>query len=371
MKNKKRTEVIIVGSGAGGATLAKELTKQGRKVIVIEKGRRIENLGTIRAGLKFYDRFSLLKSKEGTILYRTIMVGGTTVVSCGNAVRTLQKEFSDLGINLEEEFIETERELNVGLLPEKRIIGGSRKIHEAAEELRYKMEPMPKFVKAIECKSCGNCVLGCQFNAKWTAVDYLEQALENNASKISLITQTEVTGVLISNGKAIGVKGLGPDGPMEIIGNVVILAAGGIGTPIILQKSGLSAGKNFFCDLFNVIYGATEDISQLKGMNMSVVDTEFHDSKGFILSSFVDPSLTFMLGFGWRFLIDKLPRKKTLGIMTKITDESMGRIYSNGRIEKPVTANDNIKLQEGAAISKEILIKAGVKPKSIFVTRPK
>lgn len=81
------TEIVIVGSGTAGATLAKELAKKGKKVIVIEKGRREKNLGTMRDGLRFYEKHSLQKSKEGIVLYGTQMVGGTSVVASGNAVR--------------------------------------------------------------------------------------------------------------------------------------------------------------------------------------------------------------------------------------------------------------------------------------------
>lgn len=367
MKDRKQAEVIIVGSGAGGATLAKELSKQGRKVVIIEKGFRVERLGAIRTAWNFYDKHSFLKSQEGTVLHRTIMVGGTTVVSCGNGVRSLQKELSDFGINLEKEFVEAEKELSIAPLSEKRIIGGSRKIMETAQEMGYQMEPMPKFVDLRKCTSCGNCILGCKFNAKWTAVDYLDQTVANGSS---LITQTEVKKVLISNGKAIGVKGVGPNGSIEVIGDVVVIAAGGLGTPIILQKSGISsAGKKLFCDLFNVTYGVTENIDQVAGMSMAAVDEEFHGSKGFILSPFIDNLIPFVVYTGWRSLFGKLPRKKTLGIMTKIADESIGKVNIDGRIEKPVTAKDKEKLKEGAAISREILIKAGAKPGSIFVTR--
>ena len=369
MKDRKQAEIIIVGSGAGGATLAKELSEQKRRVIVVEKGARVGKIGTVKAAFSFYDKHGLLKSEEGITLYRTIMVGGTTVVSCGNGVRCLQEELSGLGINLKKEFTEAERELNVAPLNKERIIGGSRKIMEAAQKMGYRMEPMPKFSELRKCTSCGNCVLGCIFNAKWTAIDYLDQAIANGSS---LITQTEITEVLISDGKAKGVKGIGPNGPIEIMGDIIVIAAGGLATPIILQKSGVAgAGKKLFCDLFNITYGAVENIGQIREITMAVVDKEFYKSKGFILSPFIDNLISFILATGGRFLFGRLPWKKNLGIMTKIRDESKGKVTIDGKIEKSVTVRDRKKLEEGAAMSREILIKAGAKPKSIFTTRPR
>ena len=85
--NSKKYEFLIVGSGAGGATLARELSKKAKKVLVVEKGKYEQKLGTLRGSLRFYDTNKLTKlpkkSKEGVILYRTIMAGGSTVVYIG------------------------------------------------------------------------------------------------------------------------------------------------------------------------------------------------------------------------------------------------------------------------------------------------
>ena len=379
----KKADFIIVGSGAGGGTLAKELSGKGKKVIIIERGHTVkepEKLGRWKVGL-YYERNPFWKmllkprgigtplmSKEGTIIARTIMTGGSTVVSAGCGVRSLQREFSDLGINLEEEFADAERELNVAPLSEKRIIKGSRKIMESANELGYKMEPMPKFVDPKKCRSCGRCVFGCKFDAKWTALRYVNQAIENGAS---LIPDTKVTRVLTSNGDVKGIEGIGPDGPVEILGDVVVIAAGGINTPIILQKSGiLNAGKKLFCDLCNFTYGATKETGLLNETNMATVDYEFHDSKGFILSPFMEnPSIFFRFLTGRRSISGELPRKRTLGIMTKIADESVGKVEADGRFEKPTTSKDREKLEEGSSIARNILINAGAKKESIFTTK--
>ncbi|MBN2396575.1 MAG: NAD(P)-binding protein, partial [Candidatus Atribacteria bacterium] len=112
----EKVEFLIVGSGAGGSTLAKELSKKGRKVMVIEKGKYEKKVGSFQDSLRYYDGNQITKmprkSKEGIIIWRAIMAGGSTVVSCGNATRCLEKEFLDFGINLEKEFIEAEKEMN-------------------------------------------------------------------------------------------------------------------------------------------------------------------------------------------------------------------------------------------------------------------
>src|SRR5512137_1115552 len=116
-------DFIIVGSGAGGATLAEALARQGRAVLVLERGQPEERLGTTRASLRFYDVNPITQtpptSREGVIAWRAFMAGGSTVVACGNAVRCLQKELAALGINLEGELSAVERDMGVaGTKPE-------------------------------------------------------------------------------------------------------------------------------------------------------------------------------------------------------------------------------------------------------------
>jgi len=357
-----KAEIVIVGSGAGGATLAKELTKQGRKVVIIEKGSRVKKLGgKVRSAIKLYDRFGLfLKSKEGVVIYRTIAVGGTTLVSCGNMVRSLQKEFLDLGVDLEESFIEAEKEIGITSVPKKFILCGSKIITGIANGISYKMAPMPKGVDFSKCNSCGNCVLGCNCGAKWTSEDYINQTVSQGAI---LKTKTEVDEILISDGKAIGIRA----GHEKIMADSIVLCAGALATPVILQKSGISAGKRLFCDLFTVVYMNTRNLNQLKGITMATVNHEFYESERFILSPFVDPWLAlFFSTHGHR-----ISRENILGIMVKIADESEGEVFSNGKFAKKVTRHDMRRLNMGESIAKEILVQAGGEADSVFITPPR
>lgn len=358
----RQTEIVIVGSGAGGGTLARELSKKDKQVTIIEAGKKpIKKLGTLREALSLYDKLGLLRSRGGIFLYRAITPGGTTVVSCGCGIRSLQKDFLKFGIDLENEFIETEQELNIAPLPEKKIKGGAQKIMRSTQELGYQMRPMPKFVNPKRCTSCGNCVLGCKSEAKWTANCYLNQAVENGAS---LFPETKVIKVLHSNERATGVEVIGPNGLERIMAKKIILAAGGLGTPVILQRSGVDAGRKLFCDLFNVTYGAIKEINKSTEISMALIDDEFYDSERFILSPFIDPLLQFQFFTRFKFF----SREKCLGIMTKIADESIGKVDDKGNITKFATSRDQEKLNKGAGIARKILIKAGANPISVMTT---
>jgi len=288
--DSRHCEFLIVGSGAGGATLARELSNRGRDVVVVERGVYGQQLGNFRSSLAFFDANKVTKvprkSKEGVILWRTLMAGGSTVVSCGNATRCLEDELAELGITLDSEFAEAESEMRVAPIAETLLSDGSKAIRQAANELGYEMKLMPKFVDPEKCMKCGQCVFGCPRDAKWTALDYLDEA---TASGAEIIYGTAVESVLVENRTARGVRGTGPDGTVEIQADVTILAAGGFGTPEILQRSGIDeAGTGLFIDLLVNTYGVTDGLNMMSEPTMALVNHEFHKEKGFILSPYVN-----------------------------------------------------------------------------------
>ncbi len=359
------TEVAIVGSGPAGATLAKEFSAAGKKVVLVEKGNREIRLGRMRDGLRFYEKHTFLRSKEGTVLYGTSMVGGTSVVASGNALRCQQKELFDLGIDLEKDFLEAEREIKAAPLPDKCISPGVMKLIRSAESLGLGPKRIPKFIDPDKCRVCGYCVMGCKYNAKWSAVRYVDQAVKNGAL---LMTGTKAVKVLSANGRVKGIETAGPAGQVRILATTVILAAGGIQTPIILQRSGiLNAGRKMFCDPWMTTYGITGNLNQVNGVNAPCYILK---PGRFVLFPVIDPPVQFFLYTGLRNLTMRFPRHRALGMMVKIADESTGRVNINGSIEKPITSTDKKKFKEGNQIVKEILIKAGAAPKSIFTIRP-
>jgi choline dehydrogenase-like flavoprotein len=360
------TNFAILGSGAGGASIAYELAKRGKKVIILEKGLITGRIGTETAATKFYDKYGLLKSKEGIIIYRTLMAGGTTVASCGNGVRSLEEELLKLNIDIRSELDETEKEL--GVIPfDLNLMGdGTKKIWEASKQLGFEFEPMPKFIDFSKCISCGNCVLGCLPQAKWTALKYIERAQEFGTK---LITNFKLESISISNDKATGIVGNVGNDSIHVTADKTILSAGAIESPRILQKAGLDVGNSLFCDLFTVLYGITENTGLSKEPTMAIVNHSFYKSDGFILSPFLDSPLTLTM-IHPKYLILAAKRDRVLGIMVKIKDDSSGKIELRS-ISKKITENDKLKLEKGNEIAKKILLKAGVNPKSLTLIKPR
>jgi len=365
-----RTEFdyIIVGAGLCGLALAKDLSKKNKRVLVLERGNFRDKLGKIIYALFFYDKCALSKSRQGVIIYRAFGVGGTSIVSCGNAIRFTKEEYEKIGIGIETELDEAAQESSARItnLPIGR---ASSRIMKEANKLGYDMHLMPKFNIAGRCTSCGECIVGCRSGAKWTSREYLKDI---NKEKTQLVTDFYTNKVMITKGKAIGVEGIAQGLKRQrFFADKIILSAGGVGTPIILQNSGLDAGDNLFVDLFNVTYGISREFNQRKESTMSIVCEKFHKSDGFVLSPFIDNCAGFLSASEYSNILNVFKLNKIMGIMTKIADDNIGKVHSDGRIDKEPTENDKKKLQKGSNIAKEILIKCGVNPKTISITKPR
>jgi len=366
-----QAEVLIIGSGAGGATVATELAECGKDVLILEKGtdpgrptlyKSPSSLGT--QIIKLFKKCAGKKPAVRKIAVRSwIGLGGSSAVSSANAVRSLERELQYLGINIKDESEELERKLKVTLFPENLMGRGALKLREAADSLGIKMEPMPKFIDFNKCKSCGNCNLKCPSNAKWSALNFLKKAQDKGASLLQNATAIKV---LSSNGKAIGVKAASLHEDIIVRASIIILAAGAIETSIILHNSGLdSAGRKLFCHPFHVIYGPSKDDFFTKEPR-SLINQEFVEEKGFVLmNNIVSKSSKLIKHLSLSYKTQS--NTGMLGIMVKIKDDYDGRVYDNGSIHKVLTLKDLDKIESSIPIAKEILVKAGVDHRHIKI----
>jgi len=157
---------------------------------------------------------------------------------------------------------------------------------------------------------------------------------------------------------------------LQVQADAVIISAGGIGTPSILQKSGLhEAGIGMFVDPLIFVTGVSKYKGNCQGPPMSIGSYEFLE-EGILLSDLIDPWLIWLVMTALRNpskLLNFLSYRNQLSLMVKIGDERKGFITLDGRISKPLTEQDRHRLNRGAAISREILIKAGCDPRTIMV----
>jgi choline dehydrogenase-like flavoprotein len=302
-------------------------------------------------------------SKEGIAIFEVFGVGGATTLCNGNAVRALEGDLAARGINLAVEYSELERELGIGPIALSLLSpDGSLRLLQRLAGSEARFERMPKLIDPLKCACCGRCSGGCEYGAKWDVRVFLDEAIAVGAE---LICQARVERVLIDRGQATGVEAIGPAGRQVYHARTVVLAAGGLRTPVILQQSGLTkAGRKLFIDACELWLGVTPEIDLSSEPPMQLVHTDHLATEGFIATTAYthnEERLRFYCG-------DKAERflqRKWMGILIKIQDESVGRIFPDGTISKGVTPHDREKFERGARFAQDVLVRAGADPATI------
>jgi choline dehydrogenase-like flavoprotein len=366
------TEVVVVGSGPGGATTARELSRRGKKVIICEAGAYHRRFGYAPFLLNMLEKFGLTFSQEGTWVFHPKTVGGASVIFCGTAFKPPLWLKEKYGIDLTEEVEEIFREIPIQPLPERLIGPAARRIMESAVAAGLDWNPLDKWIRPEKCRpNCGKCSLGCPVEgAKWTAREFVEEARKLGAE---LLTNTRVNRLLVEGGKTVGVEAESPEGRLSIHAQTVVLSGGGKANPLILQRAGLDkAGQGFFADPLWFVGGPSEypgsihDIPMTAGAHL--------EEEGIVMTDFT-LSPTILAGFlahaGAKGMAS-LPRvagiNKTLIIMIKVRDGLDGQINPDGSFSKPIDSETRKKLDQGAALAEEILVKAKVNRKELFKT---
>lgn len=273
--------------------------------------------------------------------------GGSTVLACGNMVRA-DHGLKEIGLDLNKEFTEIENLIKTENFPQKRWRPLTRTMYEKAEEMGLKPTPTPKAVDSLKCISCGLCELGCSTNAKWDSRKFLDDAKSEgalihtkSAVKKVLIEKNKVSGVLVSSGSR--------DKFIET--DVVVLAAGGIGTPQILKASGLTAKNNLWVDIVVTLGGIMKGAKQLKEPPMVWYTKE----KDYILSPYID-ILSHYLHKPW----SKVSIDDRVGLMVKFADEEQGTVNSDGSVNKEITSRDKSRLNDALKQAQKVMESAGV-----------
>jgi choline dehydrogenase-like flavoprotein len=305
-------DVVVVGSGAGGGVVAAAAAEAGRSVVVLEMGPFVDEGSMPRNELDAYDRLylnhGLVTTWDGAItMLAGSGVGGGTLVNWMTAIEAPPRVramwsrlhgIDDLGdgeawsgdiATLEQELSVTEVEHP----PPKDMA-----ILRGAEQLGWEAAPIRR--NAVVCTDCGSCPFGCRRGSKQSGIRvHLARAA---AAGARIVPGVRVTKVLIERGRVVGVEGAavvpnpttsGRTRPLIVRARQVVLAAGALRSPAILQSSGVrhrAIGRHLVVHPVPVVVGRMPSpIDMWHGPLQAARSLEFaaseRDRRGYVIES--------------------------------------------------------------------------------------
>jgi choline dehydrogenase-like flavoprotein len=381
-------DVVIVGSGAGGAAAAAELAEAGLDVLVLEAGAHYDRdtypsnpLDAI-ANLYRDAGLTIAEGRPPIPVPVAKVVGGTTVINSGTCFRAPDPVLEDwrrrFGIpwtgELGPDYAEAEEFLRVTPLDPERMGRNGQLAMEGAQAIGASSGPISR--NAGSCVQCSSCPFGCEIDAKrGMHVSYLPRAV---AAGARIRAGVQVNRVLVEDGRAVGVHcttggaaaGNGRRRPYIVRARrAVIVAGGALGTPELLLRSGLGGrqvGRNLHIHPACWV-GARyeEEVRGWEGVMQSYYVDEW-ESTGILLEATFTP-----LAFGGAWLLGagREHQEAMLGfghvgsIGVHLSDRSSGRVGLAGdgslRATYALTADDARRLTFGIARAAEIHFAAG------------
>lgn len=387
---KEECDVCVIGSGAGGAAIAKTLAEAGRKVVILEEGGyfKAEDFGqdTISMTKLLYRNGGVINTFGWPAILVPVgcCVGGTTTINSGTCFRTpphvLEKWANDFGLStwtperMEKSYEEVENVLQVA--PATLLRNNTEAFKRGIEALGYKGAPLLR--DAPECKGSGVCCFGCPTNAKRsTNISYIPLALKAGAR---LYAHCQVSRFLYDGNHAntVVARFRHPDtqermATLEVKARVIVLACGTFHTPVLLKRSNVpnrsgQIGHNLTLHPAAKVMGIFDDEIRSwdeipQGYYVDALSGEGIMLEGITLPPSYIASSILHTGVRHRELMEGFNNIATFGFM--VSDTSHGRILSlpGGRPLTIYNVNkiDLPKYVKGISILAEAFFKAGAK----------
>ncbi|MDE2082805.1 MAG: GMC family oxidoreductase [Burkholderiales bacterium] len=326
--------VVIIGSGAGGGTLANELCQQGIKVVVLEAGARQSSATFIQDEWKSFSQLAWLDNRTTSGSWRVAKdfpnlpawicktVGGTTTHWAGASLRLQEHEFKarttygeikgaslmDWPVTLQElEPYYARAEDKMGVTRTNGIPGlpgnnNFKVLYAGATRLGYKevhtgnmaINSQPRDGRG-RCMQMGFCFQGCKSGAKWSTL-YTEIPKAEKTGNLDLRPESHVVRIEHDDkGKANAVVYVDKDGATQRQkARIVCVAGNSIETPRLLLlsaspmfKDGLAnssgqVGRNYMRHMTGSVYGMFDKpVHMYRGTTMAgiVRDEARHDTR--------------------------------------------------------------------------------------------
>jgi len=363
----RSADVVVIGSGAGGAVTAALLAEAGFDVVVLEAGSYLTrsdfNEDEAQLTERLYADGALRSTTDGSVaMLQGATVGGSTVVNWMIMLRTpdyvLHEWARDHGVygmtpaDMAPVFDRVERDVHARLVPDDAHSPNNRLILDGARALGWRASSAK--INADQCVRCGFCGQGCRHNAKQsTLITYIPRALRAGATLYADARATRIdvlereTGAPTPPRKRVTAQiGSWRDGrptrTLTIDAPLVVLAGGAVETPALLQRSALGGGgvgewlRLHPTTAVTALYD--RDIVSSSGISLSTMCDEFiqweNSDYGFWIEcppmqpSFAAAALP---SFGLAHAA-RMRASKQLGVLIALTRDGAERGHSSGRV---------------------------------------
>jgi choline dehydrogenase-like flavoprotein len=210
---ENEVDVCIIGSGAAGAVLAKELVESGMKVVLLERGgyfegkdmnqREVDMMPLLwkNAGFNFVDSLRIAVA-QGSCL------GGSTIINdavCFDTPPRIREEWSSrFGVNFTDDewsyhLNRVKSILHVTEVADAELNRNNLMLKDGAEKIGLK-EHRKNSRNCVNCMQCGFCHIGCHYETKQNVlVTYIHEALKQADSKMKIYCNCEVEKIVYKN----------------------------------------------------------------------------------------------------------------------------------------------------------------------------
>jgi len=298
---REHVEVLVIGSGAGGACVAATAAEAGKQVLLLEEGLPYGR-GDYEASFSQMTA-EIMRSGGATVIMGRSpipylegrVLGGSTVLNGGMCWRTpeavLDEWVQERGLELlsparMEPYFELVEEVIDARYQDLGSEGGNNHAFKrGAEALGWSLQRNKRNQR--HCVGTNDCVTGCPTGAKRSAaLTWVPRLLKAGGT---VITGARVERVIVEAGRAKGVSGRLVGGQLlEVSADAVVVACGAVQTPLLLQRSKASKSRHLgrhFTVHPNAKVAALfdEPVDSMRGVHQAWQCVEFH-SEGLLLA---------------------------------------------------------------------------------------
>ncbi|KAF0687500.1 Aste57867_20772 [Aphanomyces stellatus] len=255
------TDVVVIGSGAGGGVVAAQLAQAGHRVLVLEKANYSHpadaDYKELEGIWRLFEASGMVASEDGSMsIFAGSAFGGGTYVNWSASLRPPPHVYNEwaneyklpyFGTHAYQEAIDAVCQRSGVSAAYLKHNGPNQIFVNGCKQLGLPIEDVPQNTAGHQ-HSCGLCTLGCPYGEKQGShVTWLRDAANAGAK---FVDGCHVERVTYDEAKhATGVIGTLLNGKVQLVvkAKTVVSSCGSINTPALLLRSGLknrNIGRN-------------------------------------------------------------------------------------------------------------------------------